>query len=113
MKTSKKRIVAAAAAVTVIMACIPVQSRSGLVLGPEELVRAGGISIDVPGYSVPSFVFWDGDTLRDLVIGEGGGGVAEARVRIYLNMGTADAPQFAGFFYAQSNGSDLIGAGSG
>ncbi|MFQ5805858.1 MAG: FG-GAP repeat domain-containing protein, partial [Phycisphaerae bacterium] len=81
-------------------------------LGPEELVQAGGIDIDVPGYSVPSFVYWDGDDLRDLVIGQGSGAYA-AKVRVYPNVGTVAHPQFSDYFYAQSDGADLSVPGSG
>lgn len=105
--------IAIVTAITVLAFCISAPAEADLVLGPEGLVQAGGINIDVPGYSVPSFVLWNGDSLRDLVVGEGGGGVVEAKVRIYLNTGTSNAPQFTGFFYAQSNGSDLVGAGAG
>lgn len=83
------------------------------VLGPYALVEAGDTVISVPGYSVPSFVRWDGDDLPDLVVGEGGGGVPEGRVRIYLNTGSLASPQFDGFFYAQSEGADLVGLSSG
>ena len=86
---------------------------AGLVLGPEELVQAGGVNIAVPGYSVPSFIYWDGDNLKDLVIGEGGGGVTEGKVRVYLNVGSEFDPQFADYFYVQSGVSDLIVPGSG
>jgi hypothetical protein len=74
--------------------------------GPEQFVQAGGADIVVPGYSVPCFVRWDGDELEDLVVGEG---VAEfpGKVRVYLNVGTASAPQFSDYFYAQSRGGDL------
>jgi hypothetical protein len=84
-----------------------------LVLGPEELVQAGGVDIDVPGYSVQSFVPWDGDTRLDLIVGEGGGGYPEGRVRAYLNVGTGAAPEFADYSYVQSEGVDLILPGSG
>src|SRR5512139_2516219 len=40
--------------------------------GPEEIVKADGNDIAVPGYSVPSFVDWNNDGLQDLVVGEGG-----------------------------------------
>ena len=42
-------------------------------LGPERLVEADGVVIQLPGYSVPSFVDWNDDNLKDLLIGEGGG----------------------------------------
>ena len=74
-------------------------------LGPEELIHTNGV-IEVPGWSVPSFVRWDGDDLKDLVVGEGGMGLA-GKVRIYLNEGTLSNPQFSNYFYAQSSGSDL------
>ena len=77
-----------------------------LYLGPEEFVQAYEVDIDVPGYSVPSFVHWDDDGLKDLVVGEGSGGDT-GKVRFYLNEGTASDPQFSDYFYAQSNDSDL------
>jgi hypothetical protein len=77
-------------------------------LGPEELVQAGGIDIQVPGYSVPSLARWDGDALEDLIVGEGGGGVSDAKVRVYLNSGSSTAPQFTTFFYAPSREGDLV-----
>jgi len=83
-----------------------------LYLGPEELVQADGNDIQVPGYSVPSFVDWNNDKLNDLVIGEGGG-FGDAKVRVYLNAGTESNPQFSDYFYAQSNGSDLTCPASG
>jgi hypothetical protein len=75
-------------------------------LGPEELVQAAGVDIARPGYSVPSFVDWDNDGVNDLVIGEGGASFTR-KVRVYKNVGSASAPQFSGFTYVQSNGSDL------
>ncbi len=75
-------------------------------LGPEEIVQAGGKDIVVPGYSVPSFEDWNGDKLRDLIVGEGGGG-APGKIRVYLNRGTEADPCFTDYFYAQSYGKDL------
>lgn len=81
-------------------------------LGPQELVQANGVDIQVPGYSVPSFADWNNDNLNDLVIGEGGG-YGDAKVRVYLNVGTELHPQFADFFYAQTYGWDLTVPASG
>jgi len=75
-------------------------------LGPEEIIQANGVDIEVPGYSVPSFVDWNNDNLNDLVIGEGGSG-REGKVRVYLNVGTESNPQFSNYFYVQSEGADL------
>lgn len=76
-------------------------------LGPEELVQADGVDIQVPGYSVPSFVDWNNDMLNDLVIGEGGF-YGFGKVRVYLNVGNESDPLFSHYFYAQSKGSDLV-----
>lgn len=80
-------------------------------LGPEELVQADGIDIQVPGYSVPSFVDWNNDNLKDLLVGEGGGDHA-GKVRVYLNAGTESEPQFSDYFYVQSRGADVNWPGS-
>jgi hypothetical protein len=81
-------------------------------LGPEEIIQANGEDIQVPGYSVPSFVDWNNDNLQDLVIGEGSG-FGDAKVRVYLNVGTESEPAFADYFYAPSEGSDLTCPASG
>lgn len=90
--------------VLLLVATVPVAAH--LELGPEELVQAGGADIVVLGYSVPSFAHWDGDNLKDLIVGEGGVS-GDAKVRVYLNVGTEENPQFSDYFYAQSDGSDL------
>jgi hypothetical protein len=77
-------------------------------LGPQELVQANGVDVQVPGYSVPSFVDFNSDSLKDLIIGEGGGGYPSGKVRVYLNVGTQSEPQFFDFFYVQSSGADLV-----
>jgi hypothetical protein len=75
-------------------------------LGPEEILKAKGKEIVVPGYSVPSFEDWNNDKLKDLIVGEGGGG-AIGKVRVYLNVGTETDPCFMDYFYAKSDGNDL------
>jgi len=80
-------------------------------LAQPQFVDANGLDIGVPGYSVPSFVDWNSDGLKDLVTGEGP--YPAARVRIYLNIGTQSNPQFDDFIYAQSEGADLTCPASG
>ncbi|MCX5646440.1 MAG: FG-GAP-like repeat-containing protein [Phycisphaerae bacterium] len=75
-------------------------------LGPEEILKAKGKEIVVPGYSVPSFEDWNNDGRKDLIVGEGGGGVT-GKIRVYLNVGTEADPCFADYLYAKSNGQDL------
>jgi len=81
-------------------------------LGPEEFVRAGGVDIVVPGYSVPSFADWNNDGLKDLIVGEGSSS-SPGKVRVYLNVGFESDPCFVEYFYAQADGADLTCAGQG
>ena len=52
-------------------AIAPTQAPAGLLLGSEELVQANGTDISMTAYSVPSFVHWDDDGLKDLGIFKG------------------------------------------
>lgn len=79
-----------------------------LKLGPEQLVQADGNDIAVGTYSVPSFVDWDNDDVKDLLIG-----AKDGKVRVFINVGTESNPQFSTSFYAQSDGMDLVRTGSG
>jgi hypothetical protein len=97
--------------IAVLVVSVPA-ARADLTLGAEELVRAGGAGIDVPGYSVPSFINWDDDGLMDLVVGEGSGSYV-GRIRVYLNTGIPTQPQFSAYSYVQSDGVDLELPGSG
>ena len=76
----------------------------------EQLIKANGTDIAVSSYSVPSFVDWDSDGLKDLVVGENSG---SGKVRVYLNSGTASTPAFTTSFYVQSGTSDLSVPSSG
>jgi len=104
----------AVSALTVLaFALLSRPSSAHVILGPEELVQVDGVELSVPGYSVPSFVLWDGDALPDLVVGEGGGTSPDGKVRIYPNVGGSTKPAFESYFYVQSAGSDLIVPGGG
>jgi hypothetical protein len=107
-----KRLVISVVLVSVIMASSkPAKSNNFLLnLGPEQLVQRNGINISVSGYSVPSFVDWNNDGLKDLIIGQG---PSPAKVRVYLNVGTQFAPMFSDYFYVKSNGVDLSVSASG
>ncbi|MFH1747197.1 MAG: VCBS repeat-containing protein [Planctomycetota bacterium] len=87
-------------------------SADALNLGLAEAVQASYVDIAVPGYSIPSFVDWNSDGVCDLIVGEGSG-TLPAKVRVYINYGSAAAPFFVTHFYVQSNGSDLVVVGGG
>ena len=74
----------------------------------EGPVQTDGTDVAVPGYSVPSFSDWNNDGLNDLIVGQGGGGSSEARVRVYLNRGAAGEPEFSDYFYAETAGGQPV-----
>jgi len=92
----------------------PLEREVPMELGPEEIVTTvSGTPITVLGYSVPSWIDWNSDGFSDLVVGEGGSGY-EGKVRVYLNIGTVSEPILTdNWFYAQSNGVDLVVPDSG
>lgn len=71
----------------------------------EIQIQDNGQPLTAENYSVPSMADWDGDGVFDLIVGqetpEGG------KIRVYLNQGTATAPQFDGFSYVKVNNQDL------
>ena len=90
---------------------------SGLVLQLPELaaaetLQAGGTTIDVGSYSVPSLADWNGDGLVDLIVGEKTAG-DEGKIRVYLNTVSNTAPVYGTYFYAQSGGADLAVSAAG
>jgi len=91
----------------------PKTALATLGLGPEQIVQAGGEDILVGGYSVPSLADWNNDSLPDLIIGDGGGGIPMGRVRVYLNSGSATEPVFSEFFFVEADGAQLSWPASG
>jgi hypothetical protein len=91
-----------------LLSPFPKPAVAEFVLGPVEYVESDSGQIEASGYSIPSFTFWDGDSLRDLIVGEGATTVLPGKVRIYSNIGTKTEPRFGDFFYAQSEGTDLV-----
>ena len=94
-------------------------------LHPPVRLVAGGEPIDVTvGHAAPLMIDMDGDGLRDLLVGEFGtdtfpgerlpedlGGFArdsftQGKLRIYRNVGSANAPQFEDFKYLRAGKED-------
>jgi hypothetical protein len=64
-------------------------------------IESGGQPIDVEiGHAAPYVVDFDGDGVRDLLVGQFGKG----RCRIYKNVGTTHAPKFDGFVFFEAGG---------
>ncbi|MCK6446577.1 MAG: hypothetical protein L6Q99_09315 [Planctomycetes bacterium] len=70
--------------------------------GPVR-VQVGDAPIDVDsGHAAPLFVDFDGDGLRDLLVGQFGDG----KLRIYRNVGDARAPKFVDFQWFVADGKE-------
>ena len=61
-------------------------------LSPPTRIEAGGKPIDTDvGHAAPCVTDFDGDGVRDLLVGQFGGG---GQLRIYRNLGSDRAPVF-------------------
>ena len=67
-------------------------------------INANGTPIELGlGHANPLVTDWDGDGLKDLIVGQYTGG----KLRLYLNQGSNPAPVFGSFTYMQADGSDI------
>jgi len=66
-------------------------------------LQAGGVTIDVGYYGSPCVYDWNGDGLKDLILGEFNYG----NIRLYLNSGTNAAPVFTTYTLMQADGVDI------
>lgn len=72
-------------------------------LQPGVQILADGKPIDVEvGHAAPYYADVDGDSVKDLLVGQFGGG----KLRIYKNQGTNSKPRFGQFEFLQANGKD-------
>ncbi|NOQ23192.1 MAG: hypothetical protein GQ565_11165 [Candidatus Aegiribacteria sp.] len=79
------------------------------VFGSISYIQCGGDSIDVGFFSDPVFVDFDGDGLKDLIVGQYFDENVEnyGKMRFYQNVGTSTDPSFASWIYIQADGSDI------
>ena len=118
------KIQAAGALVLGALLVAPALAQSSYLLPPQRVLAAGK-PIDVTtGHAAPYVLDFDGDGVRDLLVGEFGDGdfpveqlparleqgwkqpdaFANGRVRIYKNHGTDAEPRFQDFVYLQAGG---------
>ena len=86
----------------VLLTCF-VQGQPAPELDEPFRIMAGDepISVDM-GYAAPCYTDFDGDGIRDLLVGQ----FDDGKLRIYRNTGTDAQPGFSEFFYFQAAGAD-------
>lgn len=72
-------------------------------LEPAVRILVAGKHIDVDtGHAAPALHDFDGDGVRDLLVGQFG----EGKLRIYKNFGTDKTPRYFGFEFFRAGGQD-------
>jgi hypothetical protein len=90
----------------------PTLGKPFLVKGTVKPIHSAG-----HGLAAPAFFDWDGDGLKDLLIGEFGSGIENGRyvgnfIRIYKNVGTESQPEFSGAFDYARHPFEFPGSGT-
>lgn len=70
--------------------------------GPEQITDSG-VPIDVGYYGAPAMVDWNTDGAKDLILGQ----FNQGKIRLYLNQGADELPEFNGYTFFQSGGVDI------
>jgi hypothetical protein len=66
-------------------------------------IQADGADIVVDSISDPFMVDWDGDGVKDLLVGQ----YTYGKVRFYKNTGTNEAPVFTFSYFLKADGVDI------
>lgn len=70
---------------------------------PYYYQECAGVAIDVGYYGAPCVADWDGDGVKDMVLGIFTGG----NIRFYANENTNDSPVFTSYTNIQADGSSI------
>ena len=91
------RIVTLCVAVLVTAQQVVAEPKDELELPVNVVVDGKPLDTGGVGYASPFFGDFDGDSVRDLLVGE----FAQGRLRIYRNLGTNQQPKFDSFVWFQ------------
>lgn len=72
--------------------------------GPYQLIDCGSSRIDVGSHSSPMVADWNGDGLKDLLVGQFDNGM----IRFYENVGSNELPVFESFEYLCADGQPIL-----
>ena len=92
------------AAITCLAFAAPAWAQDASDLAPPVRLYVGDVPIDVQGagHSAPFFGDFDGDGVKDLLVGQ----FDDGKLRIYRNEGEAKAPRFGKSQWFQAGGGD-------
>lgn len=81
--------------ISVVLAALPAWGADQGAFKDPVKIEASGKAIDVesPGHAAPFVADFDGDGVRDLLVGQFSGG----KLRVYRNEGSNTSPRFADF----------------
>ena len=71
--------------------------------GSFSWIEANGSRIDVGWFGAPCVKDWDGDGLKDLVLGQ----FTSGKILFYANSDSNDSPVFTTSSFIQSDGTDI------
>jgi hypothetical protein len=66
-------------------------------------VQCNGSNIDVGYYGAPAIADWDGDGVKDMILGQ----FSYGNIRFYKNVGTNASPLFTSYSMLQADGSNI------
>jgi len=94
-------------AVFLAAACASGLAAQGFESPQRMMAGETAINVDI-GHAAPFYFDFDGDGVRDLLVGEFGkrleGHTEAGKLRVYRNVGTDKAPKFAEFEYFKAGG---------
>jgi len=82
--------------------------------GPEIVIQDGNSAMQPIKYPSPTWVDWDEDGKKDMIVGvmDSKVGNLAARVQIYLNKGENNDPKFDGFDWVKTASGAILNATS-
>ena len=82
--------------------CLLVFAQAPQFNGPT-FIYEGSTQIDVGYFASPYIYDWDGDTKKDMILGQ----FSYGYIRFYQNIGTDPAPLFDGYQFLYASGSQI------